>query len=113
MKGKTPKERTDYSKPAISKYLTWILRHGATEENISIRPDGFVKLSDITTKKRAKDLKMKLDIIQEVVNTNEKKRYTLKQEGDEWWIKANQGHSIQVYSLLRALTDLTWLDFGR
>jgi len=31
----------------ISKCLSWILRHGAVELGLSIRPDGYVPLSEV------------------------------------------------------------------
>ena len=34
--------------------------------------------------------------IKEVVDTNAKKRFTLRQSGDHWLIGANQGHSFDV-----------------
>jgi len=37
-----------------------------------------------------------IEDIQKVVETNNKKRYTLKYENNLWYIKANQGHSIKV-----------------
>lgn len=34
--------------------------------------------------------------IRYVVDTNDKQRYTLVEEEGEWWIRANQGHSLKV-----------------
>lgn len=31
----------------LSKTLSWILRHGATSENLPIREDGFIRVDDI------------------------------------------------------------------
>ena len=33
----------------ISKTLSWILRHGAVELGLSIRPDGYVPVSEVLT----------------------------------------------------------------
>ncbi|KAJ3344208.1 hypothetical protein HDU91_000254 [Kappamyces sp. JEL0680] len=74
----------------ISKTLSFILRHGAEKEGIAMRADGFVKVQDLF---KAVDLAQ----LQEIVAADAKTRFTLRQdEHSDWWICANQGHSIQV-----------------
>lgn len=45
--GKLRGSSRDDSKTRISKTLSYVLRHGAEKEGISIRPDGFVLVDDL------------------------------------------------------------------
>jgi len=92
----------------ISKTLSYILRHGAKKESLKLRPDGYVKVSDILARPKLKGVDFAQ--IQWIVETNEKKRFHLVHEpvdGESsdplivtgWWIRANQGHTIKVEDL--------------
>lgn len=88
--------------------MSRLLRH-APHELPSMRSDGFAKVSDLITKKQFSGVTF--DTIREIVENNDKKRYTLSEEIDPhtgervWWIRANQGHSFEVKDLeLRRLT---------
>lgn len=83
-------------KTVLSKYLSYVLRHGAKEEKIPIRSDGYVKVEDLLKKQKLKSKKTTFEMIKDVVDTNSKQRFTLREEDGVWWIKANQGHTIQV-----------------
>ncbi|KAJ3277621.1 tRNA 2'-phosphotransferase 1 [Blyttiomyces sp. JEL0837] len=99
--------------PAVkfSKNLSYILRHGAVKERIPIRPDGFVKISDLMRHSKFKG--KTLDDFHEAVNTNEKKRFLMEMDegaqdetlASSWLIKANQGHSLEVEVQLEEITD--------
>ena len=78
----------------LSKYLSFVLRHGAQKEGIAIRPDGFCFVKDILDKPKAK--KFTLDHIKQVVEDNDKKRFELTEIEGVLMIRAVQGHSIQV-----------------
>lgn len=93
----------------LSKALSWLLRHGAEKEKVPIRPDGFVRLRDALDVQRIRSIRLPpgqravgLQEVREVVESNEKKRFELRQEGDEVWIRAVQGHSLSNVSGLRA-----------
>ncbi|KAJ7889229.1 KptA family-domain-containing protein [Mycena leptocephala] len=85
----------------VSKTLSWILRHGAKSEGLAMRPDGYVKVTDLLANPKLKTLN--LEALQEIVKADAKQRYDLKfEEGTEagiWWMKANQGHSIKSVKL--------------
>ncbi|KAG8891593.1 hypothetical protein FRB99_003467, partial [Tulasnella sp. 403] len=109
----------------ISKACSYILRHGALKEGIRMRTDGFVKVSDLLSRPRLQKLGCDFEKLREIVTTNDKKRYSLvyepsagEQPGlvlasalnedgehrgtnviDNWWIKANQGHSLEFVEL--------------
>ncbi|RIB17177.1 KptA family-domain-containing protein [Gigaspora rosea] len=84
----------------LSKSLSYVLRHHAKDEGLDIREDGLPRFKRTT-----------FEDIQFVVDNNDKKRFTLIQEISDdnvssWWIRANQGHSIEVKNLeLEEITD--------
>ncbi|KAL1921301.1 uncharacterized protein VTP21DRAFT_11017 [Calcarisporiella thermophila] len=81
----------------LSKSLSYVLRHGAEREGILMRNDGFVAVKDLLQHPRFK--RYTLAKIQEVVDNNDKKRFLLAEENGEWYIRANQGHSLIVEDL--------------
>ncbi|KAF8323504.1 KptA family-domain-containing protein [Cantharellus anzutake] len=96
----------------ISKTLSYILRHGAEKEGLKLRPDGYMKVSEILACPKLQGVEFIQ--IQSIVETNDKKRFHLMHEpinGESadpliatgWWIRANQGHSLQKF---RQVEDL-------
>ncbi|KAJ7044155.1 KptA family-domain-containing protein [Mycena alexandri] len=81
----------------VSKTLSWILRHGAKSEGLTMRPDGCVKVTDLLANPKLSTLN--LEALQEIVKADTKQRYDLKFDDGIWWIKANQGHSIKTVKL--------------
>ena len=65
----------------ISKALSWLLRHGATKERVTISTDGYVKLSDVLNWRKLKALNADLEEVVEVVKSNEKQRFGLRYDG--------------------------------
>ncbi|KAJ7672736.1 KptA family-domain-containing protein [Mycena rosella] len=101
----------------VSKTLSWILRHGAKSEGLAMRPDGFVKVTDLIANPKLKTLD--LEALQAIVKADAKQRYDLVFEegiGSEagiWWMKANQGHSIKAVKLdLRPITSVSDIPTG-
>lgn len=116
---------TDSPQVRLSKTLSWILRHGAASQGIAIRADGYVKVADIVrilslapplghscscfvvqlTNPKVKGQGLDLEGLKGIVECDAKKRYDLRceDENGEWWIRANQGHSMKAryLSLLR------------
>lgn len=108
----------------ISKTLSWMLRHGAKEEGLVMRPDGYAKVMDVvrcpviygsiprqtniirvwlSQLANPKLKTLSFEALQEIVQADKKNRYGLLFEPDQdsnapgiWWIRANQGHSIRV-----------------
>ncbi|KAJ2142923.1 hypothetical protein IW136_001819 [Coemansia sp. RSA 678] len=91
----------------LSKLLSYLLRHGAVKEGLTIRDDGSIALDELKKHKQLKSVTF--DRIKQIVDTNDKKRYMLFQEGSgieaPWFIRASQGHSMQIKKL--PLTKLT------
>ena len=90
-----------------SKAMSYVLRHGAEKEGIQIRPDGFIYLQDLLEVKNLKKMKVGLPQVQHIVNTNDKKRFELKQDSGVWLIRAVQGHSIQAVQTEDLLQKIT------
>ncbi|CAG8441981.1 5839_t:CDS:2 [Scutellospora calospora] len=96
------RDHRDTQTVKLSKSLSYVLRHHAKDEGLNIREDGYVKLDDLLKLPRFK--RTTFDDIKLVVDNNDKMRFTLTQEISDdglsaWWIRANQGHSIEVFSI--------------
>lgn len=63
----------------LSKLLSYILRHGALEMKLSIATDGYVNLDRILQQNEFKQHNFTLENVLEVVETNEKKRFEIKE----------------------------------
>lgn len=78
-----------------SKYLSYLLRHGAKERNLRISSDGFVEVDEILKLPQSKNYKLNCEIIRNIVENNDKKRFELKTLDNKLHIRACQGHSIK------------------
>ena len=86
--------------------LSKVLRHSAIERGLDIDEGGWIKLNDIL--KKCQEFKdTTFDDIKYIVDNNNKNRFSLILKNEYWYIRANQGHSINkvVDSLL--LTEIT------
>ncbi|KAH8832868.1 KptA family-domain-containing protein [Flagelloscypha sp. PMI_526] len=89
-----------------SKSMSYILRHHAASEGVPMRPDGYVKVTDLLANPRMRALNIDFDTLKEIVASNNKQRFALLHEPDplvpddedsgEWFVRANQGHSIKT-----------------
>ena len=78
----------------LSKRLSWILRWGAVELGLKVTADGSVLLDDIL---KLQDMRhLTLADIKDVVKNNDKQRFTMKESDGNTYIRANQGHGIDV-----------------
>lgn len=87
----------------ISKTLSYLLRHGARKENLMMREDGYIKLSVLLTHRKLKDVSTSQ--IEAIVSNDLKTRFNLVKENSEYWIRANQGHSIDVDVEMERITN--------
>ncbi|ORX66166.1 phosphotransferase KptA/Tpt1 [Linderina pennispora] len=62
----------------LSKLLSYLLRHGAAKEGLSLRDDGSIQLSTLLEHPKLRSTTF--DQIKHVVDTNDKKRYALFQD---------------------------------
>lgn len=77
----------------VSKYLSLILRHKPEEIGISLDKNGWAKVDELI-KGVSKKYTFDIDILEDIVATDEKQRYSFNE--DHTLIRANQGHSIPV-----------------
>lgn len=82
--------------------LSYLLRHGAIIAGIDIRKDGYILVDDVL-----KFLHTDFSTIEKVVKEDLKNRYSLKEENGKFYIRSNQGHSIQSIDSEELLTPLT------
>lgn len=80
---------------AWSHALSQLLRHKLVEARVPYQPDGFARLDDVLAKGKRVLRGLTLAQVKEVVEADDKKRYSLRQDDEGvWWIRANQGHSV-------------------
>ena len=72
-----------------SRYLSYILRHNPTQENLTMDDNGYVSVKVLT-----KNLEITKDDLDWIVENNNKKRFAYND--DETRIRASQGHSVNV-----------------
>ncbi|XP_057500621.1 uncharacterized protein LOC130784674 [Actinidia eriantha] len=84
---------------ALGRLLTRILRHMASELNLNMRSDGYVKVQDLLklNMKTFANIPLRahtVDDIREAVRKDNKQRFSLLEDNDELLIRANQGHTV-------------------
>merc|ERR1740121_910810 len=87
--------------------MTQVLRHQAASLGITIRPDGFCRVSEVLACSTIRNTGATMEDLTHATQSNEKKRFDMMQEAGEWFIRAAQGHSMKVVKdeeLLRPLT---------
>ena len=77
----------------LSKYISLILRHKPETIGISLDEHGWANVEELIAG-IAKNNEFNMDILEEIVRTDEKQRYSFNE--DKTLIRANQGHSIAV-----------------
>ncbi|TDF34986.1 RNA 2'-phosphotransferase [Alteromonadaceae bacterium M269] len=76
----------------ISKYLSYLLRHKPEAIGLTLDANGWANIQELIDK--TSDFDLTHEMIQVVVETNDKQRFALDKTGGK--IRANQGHSINV-----------------
>ncbi|HEY8560233.1 MAG TPA: RNA 2'-phosphotransferase [Pyrinomonadaceae bacterium] len=78
----------------ISKFLSLVLRHKPEEIGLTLEENGWVPVEKLIEACADRGRKFSLAELREVVETNEKKRFSFDETGEK--IRANQGHSVEV-----------------
>lgn len=78
----------------ISKFLSLVLRHQPDKIGIQLDKAGWVEIEVLLEALRQSGQKISRDMLEHVVGTNDKQRFTIDQSGQR--IRATQGHSIEV-----------------
>ena len=92
----------------ISKALSEVLRHKAMEFGINIRSDGYCCLREVLAVKGLQRLACTEEEVDEIVRTNDKRRFEFNNEDGMLLIRAVQGHSMKAVSdhnLFRRLSE--------
>lgn len=78
----------------ISKLLSLALRHQPDVLGIRLDGEGWASVAEVLANMTQKGLQVDRQKLQEVVETNDKKRFSFNADGSK--IRANQGHSLPV-----------------
>lgn len=81
----------DISLAKISKFLSYVLRHKPEAIGLELDAEGWASIQVIINKA---DMPIDRSIIEQAVSTNDKQRFALSEDGQ--YIRANQGHSIDI-----------------
>ena len=78
----------------ISKYMSLILRHKPDVIGLTLDPHGWADVGKLIRGIQGKYPEFNRKILEEIVESDEKQRYSFDQYGMR--IRANQGHSVHV-----------------
>ncbi|KAL8787928.1 MAG: hypothetical protein Q9213_001955 [Squamulea squamosa] len=105
--GRPPPSREE----TISKAMSYVLRHGAEKEQLMLDASGYINCEDLLNWHRLRSLHVTFPELQNVVETNSKKRFALipspsfssssdqpSSKPSDYLIRASQGHSIAIAS---------------
>lgn len=80
-------------KKKISKFLSLVLRHAPETIDLELDKNGWASTAELIDKCKPKFSMMNMEILREVVQTNDKQRFAFGEK--EEMIRANQGHSVK------------------
>jgi putative RNA 2'-phosphotransferase len=80
-----------------SKFLSLILRHSPATIGITLDPQGWAEIDTLITLANKKGKRLNRELLQTVVDTNDKKRFTISEDGLR--IRAAQGHSLKTVDI--------------
>lgn len=78
----------------ISKFLSLVLRHKPEEIGLTLDANGWADVEELIEKVNRKAMKLDMETLEYVVDTNSKKRFAFND--DKTKIRASQGHSIGI-----------------
>ncbi len=93
-----------------SKMISLILRHNPGYINTSLDENGWLPVDELIIGIRSKGINIDRKILKEIVETNNKKRFTFSD--DMMRIRANQGHSLEVDVELKEVEPPEYLFHG-
>ncbi|MPT31910.1 MAG: RNA 2'-phosphotransferase [Chryseobacterium sp.] len=85
---------TESEKKKISKFLSLVLRHQPETIDLILDENGWANVDELREKCSKHKIDFTLEELNEVVETNDKKRFIFNE--DKTKIRANQGHSIDI-----------------
>jgi putative RNA 2'-phosphotransferase len=93
----------------VSKFLSYVLRHRPDAIGLALDTEGWASISELIDKAKSQ-MTLTDDLIQEVVSTNDKQRFSISDDGRR--IRASQGHSVDVDLGLEPLQPPRFLYHG-
>src|SRR5262245_42335835 len=78
----------------ISKFLSLVLRHQPQKIGLKLSQSGWASVERLIEASRRHGIEFTLEELQNIIAGNDKRRFSLSEDG--LWIRANQGHSIEV-----------------
>jgi len=94
-----------------SKFLSYVLRHKPQDIGLRLDSEGWADIEELIDKAQRHKRRLTLSLIEEVVKTNDKKRFSLSTDGLR--IRAVQGHSTKTVQLnLTPQEPPEWLYHG-
>lgn len=94
----------------ISKFLSLILRHQPETIQLTLDENGWAEVNELITKSAKGRMHFSFEELEEVVETNNKKRFAFNE--DKTRIRASQGHSIDIDLALKAAQPPDFLYHG-
>jgi putative RNA 2'-phosphotransferase len=85
---------SDRENKRISKFLSLVLRHQPELIGIELDEQGWTDVNTLIEKMNSRGFVLDKDILQQVIETNSKKRFALNETGER--IRASQGHSVEI-----------------
>lgn len=85
---------TEQHKKKTSKFLSYVLRHHPELIDLNLDENGWANVDELITKLTNDSQKFTFEELDEIVQTNDKKRFIFNE--DKTRIRANQGHSIDI-----------------
>lgn len=74
-----------------SKFLSFVLRHGAPEQGVTLGPGGWARLAEID---RVAAFPVTVEAIQVIIAESDKTRFEISEDGQ--FVRATHGHSLEV-----------------
>ena len=102
-----------YNKPKISKTMCWLLRgHAYPKVKLKFSEDGYILVSDLLNCHQMRKLNVTMEIIEDIVNSDKKNRYSLisasstnnsnNNHKNIFKIRCNQGHNFKVSNVIKS-----------
>ncbi|KAL6075728.1 2'-phosphotransferase [Balamuthia mandrillaris] len=80
---------------ALSKSLSFFLRHGAAKHGLPMQEDGWIAVDHLLPLPQLKRENLTVEEVKYIVANNDKQRFALKEEDGVLYIRANQGHTMK------------------
>ncbi|MDO8264126.1 MAG: RNA 2'-phosphotransferase [Gallionella sp.] len=85
---------------AISRFLSFALRHGPDKVGIGLDSNGWASIEELVRQSNRCGRRLSPELIRTIVATSDKQRFAIS--GDGLYIRANQGHSIAAIDVALA-----------